>query len=399
MDESDDAMTVKRTEKLTRGELLAILGFWLFMAGLTAANRLLDPRRPPGLQPVSAYVPVTLALLEALVWAAVTPFVFWLVRRAACMEGRRVAQGALIAAGAVGVSMGVDAVFDGARAALLGFPGQHNVFTNPVGTLTHLWFLREMIVYCGLVAAGVAREYSLRYRARQQEAVRLQAETARLQAQLAEARLSALRSQIDPHFLFNTLNAVSALVERDPRGVRRMIARLSELLRNSLEGAGEPVVTLRKELEFADRYLEIMRIRFQGSLEVETKVDDEAMDALVPSLVLQPLVENAVKHGVGRLKGVGRIRIEARRDGSRVVLRVCDNGPGMEGDAPAREGVGLRNTRERLAELYGEEGRLALRPAEGGGVEAEVSLPFRAAEPARGAAEPTVPATPAAVAG
>ncbi|MFL5381075.1 MAG: sensor histidine kinase [Longimicrobiaceae bacterium] len=399
MDESDDAMTAKRSGRLTRGELLAILGFWLFMAALTAANRLLDPRRPPGLQPVSASAPIALALVEALVWAAVTPLVFLLVRRVAAMGGRRVAQGSLIAAGALGVSILVDTVFDGARAALLGLPGRHNVFTNPVGTLTHLWFLREMIVYCGLVAAGAAREYSLRYRARQDEAVRLQAETARLQAQLAEARLSALRSQIDPHFLFNTLNAVSALVERDPRGVRRMIARLSELLRHSLEGAAEPVVTLRSELEFADRYLEIMRIRFQGSLEVETKVDDEAMDALVPSLVLQPLVENAVKHGLGRLKGVGRIEIEARREGGRVVLCVRDNGPGMEGDAPPREGVGLRNTRERLAELYGAEGRLALRPAEGGGVEAEVSLPFRAAEPARAADLPATSPAPAAVAG
>jgi two-component system LytT family sensor kinase len=220
----------------------------------------------------------------------------------------------------------------------------------------------------------------VRYRARQQEAARLQAETAQLQAQLAEARLSALRSQIDPHFLFNTLNAVSALVERDPRGVRRMIARLSELLRHSLDGAGEPEVTLRQELEFADRYLEIMRIRFQGSLEVEQRVDEGMMDAMVPSLVLQPLVENAVKHGVGRLRGVGRIEIEARRDGARVILTVRDNGPGMEGAAPAREGVGLRNTRERLAQLYGDDAKLTLRPAEGGGFEAEVALPWRPAD-------------------
>jgi len=377
MDESDDAMTANRSGRLTRGELLAILGFWLFMAALTAANRLLDPRRPPGLQPVSASAPIALALVEALVWAAVTPFVFLLVRRVAAMEERRVAQGALIAAGALGVSIMVDTIFDGARAALLGLPGRHNVFTNPVGTLTHLWFLREMIVYCGLVAAGAAREYSLRYRARREEAVRLQAETARLQAQLAEARLSALRSQIDPHFLFNTLNAVSALVERDPRGVRRMIARLSELLRHSLEGASEPVVTLRQELAFADRYLEIMRIRFQGSLEVETKVDDEAMDALVPSLVLQPLVENAVKHGVGRLKGVGRIEIEARRDGGRVVLRVRDNGPGMEGDGPPREGVGLRNTRERLDTIFGRDGSLDIEGRPGAGTRVRIRVPYR----------------------
>ena len=375
-----DEMAANR--RLTRGEWAAILGFWLFMAVLTAANRLLDPRRPPGLQPVSASAPVALALVEALVWAAATPFVFWLVRRAAALDGRRAAQVGILAAGAVGVPMLVDAVFDLARAGVLGLPGRHNVFTDPVGTLTHLWFLREMIVYCGIVAAGVAREYSVRYRVRQQESARLQAETARLQAQLAEARLSALRSQIDPHFLFNTLNAVSALVERDPRGVRRMIARLSELLRHSLEGAHEPEVSLRQELAFADRYLEIMRIRFQGSLEVEQRVDEAALDARVPSLVLQPLVENAVKHGVGRQRGVGRIEIEARREGDRVVLVVRDNGPGMDGDAPAHEGVGLRNTRERLAQLYGGEARLVVRPAAGGGFEAEVGLPFRAAEPA-----------------
>ncbi|HKP75697.1 MAG TPA: histidine kinase, partial [Longimicrobiaceae bacterium] len=341
---------MQESRKLTRGELGAILAFWLFMAILTAANRLLDPRRPPGLQPVSASAPIALALVEALVWAAVTPLVFLLVRRASAY-GDRAKQGALIAAGAVAVPMLVDAVFDGARAVLLGLPGRHNVFTNPVGTLTHLWFLREMIVYCGLVAAGVAREYSVRYRVRREESARLQAQTAQLQAQLAEARLAALRSQIDPHFLFNTLNAVSALVERDPRGVRRMIARLSELLRHSLEGAGEPVVTLRQELAFADRYLEIMRIRFQGSLEVEQEIDPEALDALVPNLILQPLVENAVKHGLGKLKGIGKIEIEARREGARVVLRVRDNGPGLAGDAPPREGVGLRNTRERLAQL------------------------------------------------
>jgi len=223
--------------------------------------------------------------------------------------------------------------------------------------------------------------------------VRLQAETARLQAQLAEARLSALRSQIDPHFLFNTLNAVSALVERDPRGVRRMIARLSELLRHSLEGAGEPVVTLRQELAFADRYLEIMRIRFQGSLEVEQRVDDEVCDALVPNLVLQPLVENAVKHGLGRLRGIGKIEIEARREEGRVVLRVRDNGPGMDGAAPAREGVGLRNTRERLAQLYGADAALTLRTPDGGGFEAEVRLPWRAAPTSSAGAPVSSPVT------
>jgi LytS/YehU family sensor histidine kinase len=123
-----------------------------------------------------------------------------------------------------------------------------------------------------------------------------------------------------------------------------------------------------------DKYLEIMRIRFQGTLEVETRVDDDVRDALVPNLILQPLVENAVKHGVSQLRGAGRIEIAARVSDGRVVLCVRDNGPGL---APApREGVGVRNTRERLSQLYGSAQSFALRPAEGGGTEAEVILPF-----------------------
>jgi signal transduction histidine kinase len=360
--------------RLTRGEVLAIFAFWMFMAVLTAANRLLDPRHPQGIQPTFPSAPVALAFAESLVWALVTILIFVLGRRFVASRHRAMRIAALVAAGLV-VSILVDLVLDVVRGALLGVPPHHNALFDPWRSITHLWFLREMIVYAGIVAAGVAREYSLRYRARQDEATRLQAETAQLRAQLAEARLSALRSQIDPHFLFNTLNAVSALVERDPRGVRRMIARLSELLRHSLEGAGDAEITLRKEMEFVERYLEIMRIRFQGTLDVETEVDGEVMDALVPNLILQPLVENAMKHGVSRLKEGGRIRIAAWREDGKVRLCVRDNGPGLNGGAP-REGVGVRNTRERLEQLYGGDQELALVPAEGGGVEARVTLPY-----------------------
>ncbi|HEX6746420.1 MAG TPA: histidine kinase [Longimicrobium sp.] len=364
--------------RLTRGEVLAIFAFWLFMAVLTAANRLLDPRRPPGIQPTFPSAPVALAFAESLVWAVVTCAIFLLSRRFFTARERRWTLVAALAVTGVAASILVDLVLDVTRWWLLGLPQRHNFFSDPLRAITHLWFLREMVVYCGIVAAGVARDYSLRYRQRQDEATRLQAETAQLRAQLAEARLSALRSQVDPHFLFNTLNAVSALVERDPKGVRRMIARLSELLRHSLEGAGDAEVTLAKEMEFVERYLEIMRIRFQGTLEVETEVEGGVMDALVPNLVLQPLVENAVKHGVSRMKSGGRIHISARRDDGRVVLSVRDNGPGLGAETP-REGVGVRNTRQRLEQLYGDAQALVLRPADGGGVEAEVVLPYHTA--------------------
>ena len=228
------------------------------------------------------------------------------------------------------------------------------------------------MIYCAVLGAGVARDYFLRYRARLEE-------TARLQEQLTQARLDVLRTQMNPHFLFNTLNAVSALVERDPRGARRMIARLSDLLRYTLDESTEQEVPLRRELDLLGEYVELMQIRFQGKLNVEIVVDDAMRDALVPNLILQPIVENAMKHGVSHVMGSGRISLRARRVGETLVITVTDNGPGPAGGA---EGVGLKNSTARLRELYGESYGVALRPAAGGGTDAEITLPYHIATPA-----------------
>ena len=156
-----------------------------------------------------------------------------------------------------------------------------------------------------------------------------------------------------------------------------MIARLSELLRYTLDGAEEQEVPLEQELEFIERDLEIMQIRFQGKLQVDTQVAPDVFDALVPNLILQPLVENALKHGVSKMSDGGRVEIRGLRDGDRVVLSVRDNGPAFDGgDAPTEEGVGLRNTRARLEQLYGPAQHLILRPVDGGGLIAEVALPY-----------------------
>ena len=212
------------------------------------------------------------------------------------------------------------------------------------------------------------RGYSLRLGARRAQATQLQ-------AQLAEARLEALRSQLDPHFLFNTLNAVSSLVERDPRGVRRMITRLSELLRYSMEDAREAEITMRRELDLLDRYLDIMQVRFPG-LNVLRLLDDRALDMMVPSMILQPLVENAIRHGVERMTDPGRVEIEAVLEGETLVLRVRDDGPGEESRPDGSTGgVGLRNTRARLEQLYGAAGRFSLTRNEEGLTVAEVRLP------------------------
>ncbi len=187
---------------------------------------------------------------------------------------------------------------------------------DPVRALSHLQFLDELVIYLAILATGFARDYFLRFRERQAEATRLLAETTRLEAQLADARLSALRMQLNPHFLFNTLHAVSALVERDPAGVRRIVARLSTLLRRALDETTPQEVPLRDELDFLRGYFDIQRVRFQDRLDVEEDVPPEALDALVPNLLLQPLAENAVEHGVSRLETErGRIAITARREG------------------------------------------------------------------------------------
>jgi signal transduction histidine kinase len=377
---------------LRRSELFGIFAFWTFLALLTAANGLLDPRGR-GLQPLVAGAPVTLAFVESYLWAALTPFLFWLTSRFSIERDNRVPRVLLFVVAGVVVAMLVEAVlaylrfevfFTARRRRLVAF--------SPFFGMTRLFWLDDLMVYFAVVATGFARDYFRRYQARREEAARLQAHAAELHAQLAEARLAALRTQLDPHFLFNTLHAISTLVERDPRGVRRMIARLSELLRSSLEEGDEQEVPLEKELALLNRYLEIMQIRFQGRLEVDMRVDGAVMDALVPTLILQPLVENAIKHGVSKVAGTGTIEIRAYRDaGDRVVLRVRDNGPGLEGgeETPREEGVGLANTRARLEQLYGPDQSLTLRSApDSVGLVAEVTLPYHTRADLRTAAVP-----------
>lgn len=204
-------------------------------------------------------------------------------------------------------------------------------------------------------------------------------EAAALRAGLAEAELRALRSQLEPHFLFNALNGISALVGQDPERARRMLVRLSELLRLALERRDAALAPLARDLEFAARYLELQQLRFGDRLVVRLDADAEARRAEVPALLLQPLVENAIRHGIQRRAAAGLVEVAAWREGDELVLRVRDDGPGPgAGPSPeANTGLGLSATRERLATRYGERARVELRDAPGGGAEATVRLPYR----------------------
>jgi two-component system LytT family sensor kinase len=202
------------------------------------------------------------------------------------------------------------------------------------------------------------------------------AQQSRLAAQLAEARLGALRMQLNPHFLFNSLNAITVLVrDQNTRDASRMLELLSGVLRQVLQSRNRQQVTLEQEVQFIEKYLAIEQVRFSDRLQVRLSIAANIHDVLVPEFILQPLVENAIRHGVSKRIETGLIEITAVRSDGEVVLSVRDNGPGYAAESEA--GVGLANTRARLETLFGDEGKLEVVNAEAGGTIATVRFPFR----------------------
>lgn len=358
-------------------EIGLIVAFWATIFILTVGQRAIDPRGPGGVSSGE----VLNEGLEIALWLLLTPGIFWLSHRFGFDRGTWFRYLFLH----ITIAFIVAIVLN-----YIGHVSYHHLVRSSrrsppefLWTVISLRFLDEFLTYLFILSVGFARDYFWRFQERQRETLRLQEQASRLQSQLADARLQALRMQINPHFLFNTLHAVSSLVERDPRGVRRMIARLSELLRYTFETGNKHEVPLVEEMRFLEGYLEIQRIRFQGRLEVIEEVAPQALDALVPNLILQPLVENAVKHGVSRVNGMGEIEIRAWRERDQLHLSVRDNGPGLDGlnggdgvVSGEATGVGLSNTRARLEALYGTEQSLKLEQAEGGGLVAHISIPF-----------------------
>jgi signal transduction histidine kinase len=263
-----------------------------------------------------------------------------------------------------------------ALATMLGATVETNwIGDNVLETLSRVTYRLGTFVYWAIAAICVALDYQSDLKDRE-------VRTAKLERLLSEARLAALRRQLDPHFLFNTLNSVSAYVESEPRQARLMLEQLGDLLRMSLEHAEEQEIPLEREVAFVDHYVQLQLVRFADRLEVHVDVAPDVLGAAVPTFILQPLVENAIRHGVSKLTGQGRIEVAAWRDGERLRLRVRDNGPGLPpGWDPDRDvGIGLANTRERLLHLYGaSDHALSVGADDDGGVRAEISLPFHVA--------------------
>jgi two-component system LytT family sensor kinase len=234
-------------------------------------------------------------------------------------------------------------------------------------------FHENIITYWGILGIQSGFRY---YRGFQEREIH----ASELKAQLVKAQLSALKMQLQPHFLFNTLNAIMVLV-RQQRGrqAEEMLARLSDLLRCVLEDVEAQQIPLRRELEYLRLYLSIEQVRFQDRLGIEITADDTALDAAVPHMGLQPIVENAVRHGIGRVAAAGIIRISALRTGQTLIIRVADDGPGLgAADLAEGRGIGLANTRARLHQLYGDAASLKLENGERG-VVATMTMPYRVA--------------------
>jgi len=304
------------------------------------------------------------SLTDWYVWALLVPAMFWLVRRWP-IEGsgwhRRLAvhalAGVILGAAKWGLDLGVTRAAPWMSAMPIVLPAF--IFQ----------FYANFITYWVIVAVAHALDYSRRYRERELRA-------SQLEARLAQVQLQVLRMQLQPHFLFNTLHAISTLMHRDPEAADRMLVQLSDLLRLTIDKIGVQEVTLKEELDFLRSYLEIEEMRFQDRLAVTISAEPETLGARVPNLILQPLVENAIRHGVAPRAAPGRVDVKAERADDRLRLSVEDDGPGLS-DANADErGMGLANVTARLQQLYGTAHELRLTNRPQGGLRVTLTIPF-----------------------
>lgn len=312
-------------------------------------------------------------LPDYYLWAALSPLILWLGRRYPLDRDtwKRYLPLHVVAAAAI---LQVELFSSCLIVSIIAMvPERYDGLWDYYTTVARGYFLWGIIIYLFILAAGHAYQYYRRFREREVEAVELR-------RQIVEAQLRALKMQLHPHFLFNTLHSIGALVRKgEGDAALGMLAGLGDLLRYSLENEERQEVPLEEEIEFLRRYLEVERARFSDRLSIAFDVDRRALQAAVPNMILQPLVENAIRHGVGPHAGPRKVDIEARRRNGVLRLEVRDDGRrrerGWRPDEAA--GVGLRNVRERLEHLYGRDGRLEVAPGEDGGVVSVIELPWK----------------------
>jgi sensor histidine kinase YesM len=319
-------------------------------------------------------------MIGVYVWFLLTPVVLWLGRRFPLERGRWLRRMAVHLPIAAIISLVQLAVESMLMYRLGLFPGIMSSYQATFVFLFVIAFHQGFMTYGTILGIQYAFAWYRRYQERNQEALRLQLRSSELQSQLVQAHLSALKMQLQPHFLFNTLNAITVLVRQHKgREAEEMLARLSDLLRCVLDDVETQEVPLSRELHYLQLYLAIEEVRFQDRLRIDIAVDPELLDAPVPHMILQPIVENAIRHGIGRSSSAGLIRISACRAGDSLEMTVEDDGPGLESaNGGQSRGIGLANTRSRLEQLYGDAASLSLGNGETRGVKVAIVIPFRA---------------------
>ena len=340
------------------GFWLAIFGAWTFLVIVFAASSSLTYALT--YQPPRWRYTLTMAATEWYVWAAFTPLVAWLSQRFRISRRHWWRVLMFAAAGLVVAFFKVTLT---------------RVLRGPIGGETYFQItnlVSHYLIFWALV--GLSHAWFYHRRAQQREL-----RTVQLEALLSQTRLQMLSMQLQPHFLFNTLNTIAEMVHQEPAAAERMIGGLSHLLRDTLEAGGIERVPLEHELRLLNRYVDIQRARFGDRLTVTFAIADETRAALVPGLLLQPLVENAIKHGIGARAGAGRIDIAAAREGERLIVQISDDGRGP-GAGAVIDGIGLGNCRARLGALFGPD-RVALTIAnrDGGGALVRLTMPYQVA--------------------
>jgi two-component system LytT family sensor kinase len=312
------------------------------------------------------------------IWALLTPAILWLGRRMP-LERRKwlrpVSAHLLLIAGFSALELGLESAL---YSRLHLFPAMQD-FRGTFAQLLLKGFHGGVLDYWIVVGLQWGILYYRRYQQRSQEALKLELRASELQSRLVNAQLSALKMQLQPHFLFNTLNAIAVLVRQGrSRDAEQMLGHLSDLLRGVLEDVDTQEVALRRELEYLQLYLAIEHVRFADRLRVEIAADPATLEASVPQLLLQPIVENAIRHGIGRSSSAGRILVSVAKSEGIVEVRVQDDGPGLSRECSSEhQGIGLANTRARLQQLYGEDAQLTIENADGGGAVVTLRFPFR----------------------
>jgi two-component system, LytTR family, sensor kinase len=351
--------------------LWTFLGLFMFSQGMAQKAMYQDPY--PWWQHLISW------MVGVWLWFAFTPLVLWLGRkfpvdRKPYWRGR-VSAGDLAGFPNRGPYRG-SSILRGLHV----FPDIMSSFVPTLFFLLIIGYHQSVLTYWTLLGAQCAYGWYRRYEERRQEALRLELRSSQLERQLTQAHLSALKMQLHPHFLFNTLNTIMVLVRQQKgREAEEMLARLSDLLRCVLEDVQAQEVPLTRELEYLQLYLSIEQVRFQDRLRVEVAADPEVLDAALPHMALQPIVENAIRHGIGRSSTAGSISITACRVNDSVEIKIQDDGPGLAANnGTTGGGIGLANTRARLRELYGDAAGLKVENGERGGVVATMVLPFHA---------------------